>query len=467
MRGLGTALLAVCVLALAPVAQGATVEGSIEDNYHGTLFLSVAVKAADGETNAITVTPTAGTSVLITATSGPLTAAATGLCNQATPQSVFCSGTAQARLVSVSLGDGNDELRTDPGIGVAGYLGPGEDHAVAAGTIYGGDGDDVLDVAPGQASSLQGDDGDDLIRGGPGNDSLEGNKGRDRVLGGLGDDFVTGDNALQHGSETNGDGSPDVVDGGPGTDSISYWYRTDPVRVDLSAHTTGTPADSDFITGVENVSGGWGNDVLIGNASANVLTGSTGRDRIEGRDGDDSFSLTGDGDVIRGGGGRDLFAMELKVLRGFPLSRDDIGCGTGVDTLAFSDPVALPPRDCELAEGAYPQTGLVVSTAPVRARDGVARVHVRCPPKSAVKGNCRGTVALTTPGKRRLGTGRFKTAAGRWTWVRIRGRRSLLAGRRQRAVRLVMKAEYARLYRGGQTMLAHDGVAFRTTLRRR
>ena len=84
-------------------------------------------------------------------------------------------------------------------------------------------------------------------------------------------------------------------------DTLSYTGSADGVTVNLS----GTPSATGFasIAGVENVTGGSGNDTLTGDGSANVLDGGLGSDTVDGGDGNDTIVYDGT-DVSIAGGGR-------------------------------------------------------------------------------------------------------------------------------------------------------------------
>ena len=81
-----------------------------------------------------------------------------------------------------------------------------------------------------------------------------------------------------------------------GGDTLSYTGTTGAVIVNLS----GTQSATGFATiaGVENVTGGSGNDTLTGDGNANVLNGGDGADTITG-------GLGADDDRCRGRGGHD------------------------------------------------------------------------------------------------------------------------------------------------------------------
>ncbi len=76
---------------------------------------------------------------------------------------------------------------------------------------------------------------------------------------------------------------------------MTYGATTTAVTVDLAA---GTATGFSSIANIENVTGGSGNDALIGDAGANALTGGAGDDTITGGAGADS---------LNGGAGNDTF----------------------------------------------------------------------------------------------------------------------------------------------------------------
>ncbi|QEH33141.1 Serralysin B precursor [Aquisphaera giovannonii] len=96
---------------------------------------------------------------------------------------------------------------------------------------------------------------------------------------------------------------------GQGNAKLDYSAYTTSVRVDLGlGYATGVKGGlNGAVTGVANVTGGSGNDILIGNASANVLSGGPGgNDVLVGRDGDDVLTVAGSGrNILIGGNGAD------------------------------------------------------------------------------------------------------------------------------------------------------------------
>jgi Ca2+-binding RTX toxin-like protein len=154
--------------------------------------------------------------------------------------------------------------------------------------IWGGSGDDRL-------YGRDGDLGDDSLRGNGGNDHLEARGGDDELLGGDGQDVLLGgpgaDVIRPGGHIISPPGAatvmvsdgPDHVDGGTNStivgghsqsDLISYDGRTDPLRIDMTQPTTlGAPGEGDTILGVEDVMSGHSDDVIIGDAVQNLISG--------------------------------------------------------------------------------------------------------------------------------------------------------------------------------------------------
>jgi Ca2+-binding RTX toxin-like protein len=98
----------------------------------------------------------------------------------------------------------------------------------------------------------------------------------------------------------------DTIDGGAGTDWVSFMGQARAARIDLAmmgAQATGHGAD--VIRNVENIHGGMGNDILLGDARANVIRGGFGADILHGRQGDDRLDGGAGNDSLNGGAGRD------------------------------------------------------------------------------------------------------------------------------------------------------------------
>ena len=200
----------------------------------------------------------------------------------------------------INGGDGNDELNGGAG-----------DDIIIAGTgldrITGGDGIDtvVLESNAGDTVSVNlsrtwnysGDGWNYIaevenVTTGGGNDTLIGGDDLDvaNVFDvGAGDDWVYaggGDDVL-----IGGEGN-DQLRGGDGNDTVVF-ESGDDLSVNLNtewqAGNRDTSEGTDRLVDIENVTTGGGNDTLVGNAEANILTGGGGDDTLTGGDGADVF----------------------------------------------------------------------------------------------------------------------------------------------------------------------------------
>jgi len=138
-------------------------------------------------------------------------------------------------------------------------------------------------------NTLNGTAGNDFVLGLGGNDTLTGGAGNDTVDGGDGNDLLRA---------VVGDGN-DTYIGGAGIDTYNMSATTADANVNLTAGTaSSTQTGVDTLTGIENVVGGTG---------ANVITDAIGANSLWGNGGNDTFVLLGDNarDVINGGAGID------------------------------------------------------------------------------------------------------------------------------------------------------------------
>jgi Ca2+-binding RTX toxin-like protein len=256
----------------------------------------------------------------------------------------------------------------------------------AANTLTGTDEEDHLDGLAG-ADTLNGGGGNDTLVGGVGTDNLNGGAGNDVLTGGTGSDTVSGGEGNDTILYTIGDGADAVVDGGAGldalaisgtagadllqvlfdgsalttfengaiagieavtadlaggTDTLSYDATTADVAVNLGA---GSASGFASIAGIENVTGGAGNDTLIGSAAANallggagndVLTGGAGNDSLNGGAGDDALLATvGDGDdAYVGGAGIDTYDLSGTTAGAIVTASSATSAEIGTDTLS-------------------------------------------------------------------------------------------------------------------------------------
>jgi Ca2+-binding RTX toxin-like protein len=141
--------------------------------------------------------------------------------------------------------------------------------------------------------------------------NLNGDSRNNYIRGGAGEDII------------NGGGGNDVINGGDGLDTADYSFALNAVNIDLSkGNAKGTNAagitetGTDTLLSVENATGGAGNDLLVGSASANVLYGG---------DGDD---------VVSAGQGNDL------IIGGDGAGNDTYDGGDGIDTVKYTSAIA-------------------------------------------------------------------------------------------------------------------------------
>ena len=182
--------------------------------------------------------------------------------------------------------------------------------------------------------------GADFVVTGSGADTIHTGGGNDVVDAGGGDDAIVGGQG----------GGDDVYDGGTGVNTVEYPSATNSITVDLRAidrfaqqtidhdgagpnvdtigalldgcrlsglphiavgYAEGVDIGTDVLINIQNVTGGAGNDTIIGDDNANVLNGGLGDDVITANGGDDTINYTvGDGhDTIDGGLGNNTLAV--------------------------------------------------------------------------------------------------------------------------------------------------------------
>jgi 2',3'-cyclic-nucleotide 2'-phosphodiesterase (5'-nucleotidase family) len=210
-----------------------------------------------------------------------------------------------------TIGSGNGHDTIDGGLGndmIAGY--EGND------SILGGSGNDSFDGGDGADTGL-GDIGNDILQGGNGSDSLFGGDDADRLEGGNNNDTLSGDagsdtlNGGEGADRLDGGDGADRLDGGDGNDSLSGGIGADTLiggagddrflfneLQDLIIETSGGGADTvvasfsfsiiDHVEALQiasgisgiTITGGAGNDMLVGNGLANTFVGGDGDDVI-------------------------------------------------------------------------------------------------------------------------------------------------------------------------------------------
>jgi CshA-type fibril repeat protein len=238
------------------------------------------------------------------------------------------TGTAGGDLIDTSYIDPTDADRVDAGDALL----PGEvgdDDIIRAGagddTIIAGLGNDEVEAGDGN-DSVNGNDGNDSVLGGAGNDSVfgdigndtvDGGEGDDEVVGGLGDDVIAGgagDDALQ-GNEgndqlTGGTGNDSLI-GGLGNDTITSGGEGSPDRTYPGLYTADANPDDDR----DSVTAGIGDDLVSTGDDADTVLGGDGNDTIDagfdddtvvGGAGNDSIIAAEGADTIRGEAGDDV-----------------------------------------------------------------------------------------------------------------------------------------------------------------
>ncbi|MFB2593531.1 M10 family metallopeptidase C-terminal domain-containing protein [Paracoccus sp. p4-l81] len=173
--------------------------------------------------------------------------------------------------------------------------------------------------------SLWGSAAANTIISGTGNDMISTMDGNDLVLGGYGDDRIwTGS-----GNDTiRAEPGADFIDAGPGNDVLES-VNASPLRIDLAQTAPQyTGYGLKTLRGIENLTGGSGNDTLAGDGLANVLRGGAGADVLSGRAGDDVLVGGAGRDVLSGGAGADTFVFA---------SRADSGIGANADRITDFD----------------------------------------------------------------------------------------------------------------------------------
>jgi hypothetical protein len=429
MRSL--ALVPLALALTATPASAAVIEfedrSSPEDNDPN---IAIVVRAAPGETNAVKVRSSPG-GIVIEDAGAPLT----GEC-QLSGSGRFCRGTFGA--VDVFLGDGNDTLdhdfygAVDAGegdddirvtngifdlIGGAGadrldatganeayvsYFGHAADVTVrvnglpddgAAGegdnvlgaivSIGGGGGNDHLEAGP-LTRSLFGGDGDDTLIGNSQLNYLDGGAGADQLLAGDGTDSLWG-----------GEGA-DVLRGGGGLDEVTYGGIV-PLRLSIGdGPNDGAAGEGDDIRDdVEGLGGGAGDDVLIGDADGNRLTGYGGRDVLRGGDGADQLIGWGDGDELDGGAGPDEVGTRPRRLGG--LDRALLADGEADELSCSGAAPFIEADDIDQLDDCAP-TPVIHARGPLRKGRRLT-LFVRCAADSAVP--CRGRLWIHLQGTRR------------------------------------------------------------------
>jgi Ca2+-binding RTX toxin-like protein len=133
--------------------------------------------------------------------------------------------------------------------------------------------------------TIPGTAGDDVIEAGGGDDTVNGGGGNDTICGDAGDDTI------------NGEGGNDHLEGGANTatgDTVTF-LGSNGITASLmtGVATVFSPAESNTMTGFENLNGSNTFDSLTGDNGPNVIDGLDAADNLTGLGGDDELTDTG------------------------------------------------------------------------------------------------------------------------------------------------------------------------------
>jgi Ca2+-binding RTX toxin-like protein len=195
--------------------------------------------------------------------------------------------------------------------------------------------------------------GDDTVTGSVLGDKIKGGVDDDRIFGGAGNDTLAGGNDP---GEIASDGD-DHYDGGSDTDEVNYSAMSQAVAVNLALGlAAGVEIDHDTLVAIENVTGGSGPDVLVGDTKNNALAGGDGADSVFGSARTDSLDGGAGNDTLDGGGGADSLAggagSDVYVIDNAKDITDETG-GDGTDLVqsAVSYILVAGLEDLELLGG--------------------------------------------------------------------------------------------------------------------
>ena len=177
---------------------------------------------------------------------------------------------------------------------------------------------DLHITQPDVAHILTGGGGNDILVGGDKNDTIDGGKGNDAMTGGKGDDTYVVDSL--------GDSVTEASGAGTGTDTVKTSVliadTTNFANVENFTYTgtaawTFTGNDGDNVitgsSGADKLSGGKGNDTLIGNDGDDTLDGGAGNDQMFGGKGNDTYIVDSANDTFDETGGSGIDTVKSLV----------------------------------------------------------------------------------------------------------------------------------------------------------
>jgi Ca2+-binding RTX toxin-like protein len=163
--------------------------------------------------------------------------------------------------------------------------------------------------------------------GGSGNDVIVGTSGINALSGGAGNDLLYGyggnDTLIGGGHSI---GGYNYLDGGLGSDTVDYGAESSNLYIDLASASyvvTGgsTYSLNDLFVSMESVTGGSGNDVIVGTSFANVIDGGFGRDFLYANSGN---GFDGQKDVFVYHSGTDSLIANYDLIYNFQSGEDQL-----------------------------------------------------------------------------------------------------------------------------------------------
>lgn len=156
---------------------------------------------------------------------------------------------------------------------------------------------------------------------------LTGTDRSDKLIGGTKDDFLYG----RSGS--------DIIIGKSGQDTAIFSDADN--RIDLRILGYQETGDgNDFLLSIESIDAGSGDDIVIGNSSANTLRGQKGNDTLKGKKGDDILIAGKGKDKAWGGKGNDMFVLKrgagYVIINDFSDGEDRIHFGSDISRLKIA-----------------------------------------------------------------------------------------------------------------------------------
>ena len=188
--------------------------------------------------------------------------------------------------------------------------------------------------------TLTGDGGDNTLYGFGGDDTLHGGGGNDTLI--------------------DSDGN-NLLDGGAGNDTVNFEFSaSDPahgftVDLNIAGPQSVGGGRMDTFVGIENLTGGFLNDVFTGDGGANILSGFYGDDSLSGGGGDDVLMGGVGNDTLNGGTGTDTASYDdaasgVTVSLALAGAQDTVGAGT--DTLTAMEKLLGSPFADQLTAAA-------------------------------------------------------------------------------------------------------------------